>query len=167
MKRYYFDMDGVLATYPSKTENWWEVIGVFKFMIPQDKVLKAAKQLIAAGEEVYILSAYNADFPFAKDEKNYWLDKYLPEIDQAHRIFTVVGRKKTDYIPGGVQPTDILLDDYNKNLVAWEAAGGIGIKLLNGLNTRKTWKGTCVRSNVTIKEIFETLLNADTNIEVA
>ena len=108
-----------------------------------------------------------ADFPFAKDEKNYWLDKYLPEIDQAHRIFTVVGRKKTDYIPGGVQPTDILLDDYNKNLEAWEAAGGIGIKLLNGLNTRKTWKGTCVRSNVTIKEIFETLLNADTNIEVA
>ena len=157
--RYFSDMDGVLAVYPDKNEAWWEFPKIFRYMAQQEKVVKALKKMIANGEEVFIISAYNADFPDAVEGKNYWLDKYLPEIDKEHRIFTVVGKKKTDYVPGGVQPTDVLLDDYNGNLEAWVEAGGIGIKLLNGLNNKKTWEGACVRANGTIKEIVETLTN--------
>lgn len=159
--RYFIDMDGTLAVYPIEIENWWEIEGIFHTLEPQDNAIKAIKRLIKNGQEVYILSAYNADFPSAKEGKNFWLDKYLPEINDEHRIFTVVGTEKTDYVPGGVQSTDVLLDDYNKNLEAWAEAGGIGIKLLNGINNRKTWGGVSVRLNGTIKNIVDVLLNTE------
>ena len=167
--RYFIDMDGVLAVYPSKEKAWWEIKGIYELLAPQTQVIKAIKRMRERRNEVFILSAYNKDFANAKDEKNYWLDKYLPEIDEAHRIFTLVGQKKTDYVPNGVQPTDVLLDDYNKNLEAWAEAGGIGVKLLNGLNNRKTWSGVAVRANGTIKNIVDVLtsLAADMEEEVA
>ena len=42
-----------------------------------------------------------------------------------------------------IDKTCILLDDYTKNLVEWENAGGIGIKRLTTVsdNSRKLWKG--------------------------
>lgn len=163
--RYFVDMDGTLAVYPDKEEAWWEVPGIFKYLTPQDKVIKAVKRLIENGQEVYILSAYNANFPNTKAEKDHWLDKYLPEIDEVHRIYTVVGQKKTDYVPGGVKIDDVLLDDYNKNLEAWAAVGGTGIKLLNGLNNRNTWDGVSVRANGTIKEIVDVLLNIEKGLK--
>lgn len=163
--KYYLDMDGTLAVYPDMNEPWWEVVGIFKFLAPQEKVIKAIKRLIENGQDVYILSAYNANFPNTKAEKDYWLDKYLPEIDEAHRIYTLVGQKKTDYVPGGVKITDVLLDDYNKNLEAWAAVGGTGIKLLNGLNNRNTWSGISVRANGTIKEIVEVLTNVELGLD--
>ena len=159
--RYFVDMDGVLAVYPDKEKAWWEIKGIFELLTPQERVVKAIKKMVDRGEDVYVLSAYNKDFPHAKEEKNYWLDKHLPEIDQEHRIFTVVGQKKTDYVPGGLRATDVLLDDYNGNLEAWADAGGIGVKLLNGLNNRKTWGGVAVRANGTIKNIVEVLLNTE------
>lgn len=165
--KYYIDMDGTLAIYPDKNEPWWTVPGIFKFLAPQEKVIKAIKRLIAAGQEVFILSAYNKDFPNTKAEKDHWLDKYLPEIDKAHRIYTLVGQKKTDYIPDGVKITDVLLDDYNKNLEAWAAAGGTAIKLLNGLNNRSSWSGVSVRANGTIKEIVDVLQNVEATLEMA
>lgn len=159
--RYFIDIDGTLAVYPIEIDKWWEIEGIFKTLEPQDKAIKAVKRLISQGQEVYILSAYNGNFPFAKEEKIFWLDKYLPEVDADHRIFTLVGQKKTDYVPGGVQETDVLLDDYNGNLEAWAEAGGIGIKLLNGINNRKTWGGVSVRLNGTIKNIVDVLINTD------
>lgn len=163
--RFYIDMDGTLCVYPDKEAAWWEVDGIFKFLAPQEKVIKAIKRLVENGQDVYILSAYNRNFPNTKAEKDYWLDKYLPEIDETHRIYTLVGQKKTDYVPGGVKITDVLLDDYNKNLEAWAAAGGTGIKLLNGLNNRNTWSGVSVRANGTIKEIVEVLTNVEISLD--
>lgn len=159
--RYFVDMDGTLAVYPSKKEAWWEVKGIFKFLTPQDKVIKAVKRLIENGHEVFILSAYNPNFAFALDEKNHWLDEYLPEVNQEHRIYTKVGESKVAAVPGGLKATDVLLDDYNKNLETWHNAGGQGVKLLNGLNNRNTWSGTSVRSNGTIKEIVQVLTDIE------
>lgn len=155
--RYFVDMDGTLAVYPSTTEPWWEVPGIFKFLTPQEKVVKAIKRLIENGQEVFILSAYNKNFPDTKDEKDHWLNKYLPEIDADHRLYTLVGESKVAAVPGGIKATDVLLDDYNKNLETWANAGGIGIKLLNGLNTKSSWSGISVRANGTIKEIVTVL----------
>ena len=164
--RYFIDMDGTLAVYPIEIENWWEIEGIFKILTPQEKVIKAIKRLVANGQEVYILSAYNIKTPSAKDGKNYWLDQYLPEIDETHRIFTLFGQKKTDYVPGGVRPTDVLLDDYNENLEAWALAGGTGIKLLNGINSRKTWDGVSVRANGTIKELVRVLEEVHNDLDI-
>lgn len=163
--RIFFDMDGTLAVYPSTTEPWWEVKDIFKYLAPIATSIKAAKRLIEAGYEVYILSAYNANFPQTMRDKDYWLDKYLPEVDADHRIYTLVGQSKAEAVPGGIQSDDILIDDYNKNLETWADAGGIGVKLLNGLNNRKTWSGISVRANGTIKQIVDVLTSLATSIE--
>ncbi|MEE0929946.1 MAG: hypothetical protein UIM53_03015 [Acutalibacteraceae bacterium] len=162
--RYFIDMDGTLAVYPSVTERWWEVPNIFRYLAPQKKVIDAVKQLIKAGCEVYILSAYNAQYPESKACKDYWVDTYLPEIDSAHRIYSIVGTDKFSYVPGGIKPDDVLLDDYNGNLTKWKSAGGIGVKLLNGINNRKSWDGVSVRGYRTTKEIYEALVGLDKEI---
>lgn len=103
---------------------------------------------------------------YALKEKNDWLNKYLPSINQAHRIFIPCksGLDKKKYIPGGVKPTDYLLDDYTNNLVLWEPPAK-GVKLINGINdTRGTWKGHRVSSGqdkISIVKILHTLITEE------
>lgn len=141
--RLFVDMDGVLAVF--KPTNTLEVLyeeGYFKNLEPMPDMIQAVKEIIR-GEpeiEVYILSAHLSDSPYALDEKNQWLDRYLPEIPPGRRIFPACGEDKKAHIPGGVRGADCLLDDYTKNLSLWQPPGK-GIKLLNGINhTRGTWE---------------------------
>ena len=68
-------------------------------------------------------------------------------------------------MPEGLQPTDVLLDDYNNNLENWVEHGGIGIKLLNGINSKRSWDGVSVRAKGTIKGIVECLVEIDDILE--
>ena len=158
-KRYFIDIDGTLAVYISKEYAWWEIDGIFKYLTPQMNVLNAVKELIRMGEEVYIITAYHRNAPQVKGEKIYWLNKYLPEIDLSHQIYTFCGEDKTAYIPNGVKPTDILLDDFNRNLENWRDVGGTSIKLLNGLNSRNSWNGISTESTYATKDILYTLID--------
>lgn len=146
-QRIFVDMDGTLAEF--KPCRYLETLmekGYFARLRPLDHVVQAVQ--IHATEpyfEVYILSAYLADSPYALAEKQAWLDQYLPEIDHDHRIFCECGQDKALYIPGGMREGDCLLDDYTANLQKWEKAGGKGIKLINGINGRRgTWQGAKV-----------------------
>lgn len=147
-QRLFVDMDGTLAVFTpvDELEKLYEQ-GYFLNLKPIPNVVEAIKEIIRNNPEieVNILSAYLIDSPFALEEKNEWLDKYLPEIDKAHRIFTPCGCDKKDYIPGGVKETDFLLDDYTHNLKLWQPPAR-GIKLLNGINhTRGTWEYDRIR----------------------
>lgn len=108
---------------------------------PNENVLGAIKQLIAKNDiDVYILSAYLSDSHYALDEKNAWLDKYLPELPQEKRLFVPCGTDKSIVVPGHIKHDDYLLDDYTKNLSEWEPPAR-GIKLINGINhTNGTWQ---------------------------
>jgi hypothetical protein len=100
----------------------------------------------AASTEVFILSSVLFDSRYAKEEKNAWLDRYLPQLDREHRIFLPCGENKASYVPDGIRESDCLLDDYTKNLEDWSRAGGHGIKLLNGINhSRESWQGRQLR----------------------
>lgn len=158
--RYFIDMDGTLAKNPT-FEKWWEEPGVFEELPPIERVVKAIKRMIRHGAEVYILSAYNKEFPNTVDEKNIWLNKYLPEIDQSHRIFSIFGEDKVKYVPGGISTSDVLLDDLKANLDVWSANGGIAIQLINGLDTQDHWNGIAVSSKSTIKNIVAALNDLD------
>lgn len=58
----------------------------------------------------------------SKQDKIAWVRKYL---DKNIKINTVVGgAKKAKFVK---YPTDILIDDLERNITAWENAGGIGI----------------------------------------
>lgn len=142
-KRLLVDMDGTLAVFqPVDTLEKLYEEGYFLNLAPQQNVVDAVKEIVLKHPEieVFIMSAVLTDSKFALQEKNEWLDKYLPEIDSKHRIFPPCGEDKKEYVPEGIRDTDYLLDDYTKNLVLWQPPAK-GIKLLNGINhTNGTWQ---------------------------
>lgn len=146
--RLFVDMDGTLAKYqPVDTMEILFEEGYFRNLEPQQNVVDAVKKIIKEHPEiqVYIMSSVLSDSKYALQEKNEWLDKYLPEIDSEHRIFPPCGENKLDYVPNGIRSTDYLLDDYTNNLALWEPPAK-GIKILNGINhTNETWKGNMLR----------------------
>lgn len=138
-------MDGTLAEFKltDEIETLYEK-GYFAELKPQENVVGGIKAFITehSDVEVYVLSSVLSDSSYALSEKNEWLDKYIPEIDEAHRIFVPCGEDKAAYVTGGISGNDILLDDYSANLHAWENQGGFAIKLMNGINGNKgTWRG--------------------------
>lgn len=142
-QRLFVDMDGTLAVFKpvDEMETLYEQ-GYFLNLEPHENVLDAIKTIVANHPEieVNILSAYLTDSKYALQEKNAWLDRYLPEVDRDHRVFVPCGTDKKEGIREGVRKDDFLLDDYTKNLNEWQPPAR-GIKLLNGINhSRGTWE---------------------------
>lgn len=142
-QRLLVDLDGTAAKFtPVDTLEILYEKGYFRNLEPQMNVINAVKEIIRdhPEKEVYILSSVLSDSPYAEQEKNEWIDEYLPEIDSGHRIFPPCGKDKKDFVPGGIRQDDVLLDDYTNNLINWQPPAK-GIKVLNGINhTHGTWK---------------------------
>lgn len=138
-KRLFLDMDGTLARFHDVDKTFIEAMwqpGFYTGLKPFENIVKGVKAFMEEYPEVdvYVLSAYlDTEPPFVVSEKNKWLDEYLPEIPAERRIFTRAGENKADYI-GGIGENDYLLDDYNKNLFEFEAAGAHSIKFRNDVN---------------------------------
>ena len=143
MTRVFFDMDGVLAEY--KYVPYEEMLqkGYFAELAPQEAAIEAIKELAKDPQlEVYTLSAVIKENPYALLEKKTWLKEQLGDaVWNVRSIFPFCGTSKRDAVPGGIRPTDILIDDYNANLLDWENSA-VPIKFLNGINNRTgSWKG--------------------------
>ena len=136
-------MDGVLAEY--KYVPYEEMLrkGYFGSLMPQPEAVEALRMLAQDPQlEVYTLSAVIKENPYALAEKQEWLKEQLgASLKNVRSIFPLCGTRKTDAVPGGVRPTDILVDDYNANLLDWNTCA-VPIKYLNGINNRHgSWKG--------------------------
>lgn len=147
-QRLFIDMDGTLAVFTpvDELEKLYEQ-GYFLNQLPHKNVVAAVRNIITnyPDIEVNILSAYLTDSAHALKEKNEWLDRYLPEIDQKHRVFVPCGRDKKEAVRGGLRDNDFLLDDYTHNLNNWQPPAR-GIKLLNAINhTRGSWAHDRIR----------------------
>lgn len=140
-KRLLVDMDGTLARFHDQAmylERMYEK-NFFLDLVPFQNMVDAVRYIVQHHPEVevYIVSAkVIGEPPYCVDEKNAWLDRYLPEIDADHRIFTDIGHSKAEYMPGGVTRDDFLMDDYNKGLNMFLADGGSAIKVMNNINMR-------------------------------
>lgn len=161
MGRCFLDMDGTLAEWKTTTafEDLFEE-GYFKNLKSHDNLILAIKAaLVKTGVEGYINSHYLRESKYALREKNEWVDEKFPEIPRHNRIFSACGTNKTLFVPGGIKANDILIDDYTPNLLAWEAAGGTGIKFMNGINgTKGTWDGIRIDKKDTPEEIARTII---------
>lgn len=154
MARLFVDMDGTLARFHDEVQYLERMFekGFFLGLKPFEEAVKAVNELAKSGEEdceVFILSAaIDGEPPYCQDEKNQWLDRYCPSIDRDHRIFTKAGVPKMEYIPDGVSESDVLWDDYNKNLDEWQNAGGTAVKCHNNINHKgligALWQGELV-----------------------
>ena len=160
--RLLLDMDGTLAKF--KQVDTLEVLyeeGYFRNLEPMWNVINAVKEILHhhPEKEVYVMSSVLSDSKYALQEKNEWIDQYLPEIDRQHRIFPPCGDNKLEYVPGGIRRTDCLLDDYTHNLVLWEPPAK-GIKLLNGINhTHATWNGNMLRFDKNPSELAQNIVD--------
>ena len=140
-KRLFVDMDGTLARFHDQV-NYLERMfekDFFRTLEPFENMVSGLQLLIKHNPdiEVYVISAkVESDPNYCEEEKNQWLDIYLPQIDEDHRIFTEMGRSKADYIPGGLTKDDFLLDDYNRGLNLFLYGGGSVIKCHNNINQR-------------------------------
>ena len=143
MTRVFFDMDGVLAEYRYVPYADMLQKGYFRDLAPQEEAVKALKQLAEDPcLEVWTLSAVIEENPYALEEKKSWLREQLGDsVNNIRSVFPFCGTSKRDAVPGGIRPTDILIDDYNANLRDWETQA-VSIKFLNGINNRHgSWKG--------------------------
>lgn len=159
----FIDLDGTLAEWRAAanyedlfTENYFSSLGT------HEAVKEAVEILWKHGVEIYVLSAYLTESKFALREKNQWVTQHVPFIDAGHRLFVPQEISKPEYVAalvGNLTHGYVLLDDYSRNLHEWKAAGGTGIKLLNGVNgTKGTWLGAAVSRFCCAGELADSIL---------
>ena len=156
--RMFIDMDGTLAEFRvvDTMETLYEQ-GYFSQLLPHQQVVDGIKQFMKENPdtEVFILSSVLTDSPYAQEEKNAWLDRYLPEISAENRIFVPCGSTKNEFVPSGVRKNDVLLDDYSKNLHEWQ---GKALKLMNGINgTKGSFQGEKISAKMPAAEFAQSL----------
>lgn len=141
-KMLFIDMDGTIAEWKTgatleevRQPRYSFELGVNGNTIKAlDLIYKEAKKY--GSFDVYILSAVFFDTT-ALEDKNGWLDKFCPYIQQDHRLFVPCGENKAEFVMNKLQ-TQLsecyLLDDYSSNLKQWKEAGGHPIKMFNRIN---------------------------------
>ena len=146
----FFDMDGVLFEFDKNTsiEETFER-GFFLSRKTQEQMIATCKALMSQNVEVVVLSSVYENGYAAKEKK-----ESLENIGVvAKEIFVPYGQNKADFIQDDGECIYILIDDFSKNLISWEAQGSrfVGIKCLNGINgTNGTWferGGYCLSKN--------------------
>lgn len=154
--RIFVDMDGTLCGWRSGADmNELLRPGFFSEMECQVNVAEAVNLLAGADDvEVYILSAVLAESTTATAEKNAWLDENLIMVPVERRIFCHCGTPKSEAIEGGIRSTDILLDDYSRNLHEWANSEAHAVKVYNGINgSHGSWHGDAVVSTMSPMDI--------------
>lgn len=149
----YFDMDGVTARWEEASLEELFTEGFFLSRKPVVDVISAVEKLQQSGLcSVYILSSVVNEH--AEAEKREWNQKYMGFIPEERQIYVPYGSNKSDFLPQR-RDTDILVDDFSKNLHEWH---GVGVKLLNGINwTKGTWKGHVVNGTASADIIYQSL----------
>lgn len=172
--RIFVDMDGTIARFHDENlylERMFEK-GFFRDLKPFENAVSAIKELVKDNtSEIFILSATVNSCSL--EEKQEWLDRYLPEIDKEHRIFTSLNVPKSEAIGHRLTDKDILIDDYNKNLLEWQKAGGTSVKAKNNINHKglhgELWKGELIDITDTaesiVKHLTEIIVSREKGIE--
>lgn len=153
----YLDMDGFLAEYDyaiyMKKNPAWNDVGshVFRDVKRDEFVYMVVNRLADVMQnDLYILTSVcglNAEIRNEQimDKMN-WTAKYYPQLNLCNFIACESDKRNVISKIKGFRLTksDILIDDYKKNLFAWTEAGGTAIKYLNGINSVGCWPGTII-----------------------
>ena len=149
-------MDNTLAIFSRKgkenksLESMFEQ-GFFLNLEIMENVSATLEKLAKKGYSVNILSAcINSEH--CKKEKIEWIRQYLPFIPASNIYLCDVGVNKAEFI--GDVKNSLLVDDYWKNLVDWEKAGGIPIKKRS--SSKNGWKWI-IRDHSDIWKILQEL----------
>lgn len=165
-------MDGFIVTYDKNAYVGDEPAYLiknkhyFRNLPPDRKALEFVDKLYRkcryTGDEIFILTsiAINGDiFNEHFHDKITWLHEWLPYIDIDHILISVTSKRNAvEYINNHtLTENDILIDDYNKNLLDWKNAGGTSIKYCNGINNPDSFSGLKLYRSDSIQTMFDTL----------
>lgn len=141
-RRLFIDMDGTLYRFHDKILDDEGHVQIEKMydqdfflnLDPFHNMVSAVNFMHEAdfGLEIFILSS--ADTEDIVRQKNDCIDRDFPWLDGEHRLYPKTWENKSMVIPDGIHSSDILIDDYNKNLQNWENEKGIAIKFINNIN---------------------------------
>lgn len=145
MKKIFLDMDGTLARFNVRNalERFENERGFFANLLAY-KGIENINEMVKNGN-VYIISA--SPNIYADIDKKTWLKKYIPDLKNENILLCRNGQNKAKFIENKLEiridKNCFLLDDYTKNLIEWEQAGGTGIKRITKVsdNSTKKWKG--------------------------
>lgn len=179
MLNYYIDQDGVLNIYERcaylgdnpkwlipntnyfrKVEPNKKIIQVFK-RLNDEMVYKKSnpKEYPLHVDNLYVLTTLrsNSDIFFEHLEgKKLWMKDHCPNFDlqKGFKIAFDSKSKTAEAIKGSkLTLKDVLIDDFNPNLIDWRDAGGLAIKYLNGINSRLSFDGLHIEENMDIDKI--------------
>ena len=129
-------MDGVLAVWNDKaSEEETHEEGYFISRTPDASAVAFTKKLSKRADVAILSSVYEDDH--SAKEKALWLE--ANGLGDIERIFVPYGKDKFEYVKRERgRKLFVLIDDYSKNLIAWEQADpdNISIKYMNGINDR-------------------------------
>ena len=148
MKKIFLDLDGTLVRFNVRNalKRFETEKGFFANLLAY-KGIELINEMAKAGN-VYIISASPNEQ--ADNDKMIWIEKYLNNVPMENRLICRCGDNKAEYLKSkGLQidKNSYLLDDYTKNLIEWESAGGVGIKRLTKVadNSAGKWQGLAIR----------------------
>lgn len=173
----YLDMDGFLAKYDYgiylQTNPAWNEVGSHVFRnVKIDmfayNIVKGLSDVM--GGDLYVLTSVCGMNAGIRNEqimdKMLWLSANYPQINLCNFIACDSDKRNTISKIKGFRLTksDILIDDYKKNLFAWNEAGGTGIKYLNGINSVGCWPGPVVERPDPTKSVSDNVDDAVNSI---
>lgn len=158
MKKIFLDLDGTLAKFnvPNALQRFTNELDFFKNLKPYKNIGEIDRLAIA--RNIYIISAspnVRCDI-----DKMLWIQEYLPSLPLQNIIICRVGDNKAEIIKRklgiDINKDTYLLDDYTKNLVEWETAGGVGIKRITKVadNSTKKWQGLQLKDLCKLTELI-------------
>lgn len=179
MKNFWIDMDGVLAVYDlagylGNNPAYLDVNAhYYRKREPDERAIQMAKLLNEAfPENVFVLTSVSGmglAYIRQVEDKADWLTEYCPFLDLS-RQFVPTASGKRDIVNAIYRPADlrftrgdVLIDDYNKNLDAWNEAGGTAVKYCNGINTpnraepKSSFSGIHITQDMTPEDILRLL----------
>ena len=142
MRKILFDMDGTLAVWQNVSLETVTKRGYFASLEPMENVCTLLKGLVSLGYEVGILSSVFQDGHSSVDKIKWLMRCFGGVIDIDNVFFVPYGERKSDYIKANAPEwmSAMLIDDFSENLREWENAGGLAVKLYNGINgNHGTW----------------------------
>lgn len=169
------DMDGVVAVYDvngfrgNNPPFLRPKQHYFRNCIPDEKMIKALKLL----HDIYhinikIISNVATELKQEHiSDKEKWLRKYMSFIDTTQDYYGIV-IPKSQYVEKITNrklcKTDILISDFNQDLLPWTQNGGTGIKYANGINNPHSYDGLHIPETYTTTQIVNHLIDIINNL---
>lgn len=170
------DQDGVIAVYelhayrPSPTNPnpvFFQPNAHYYQNVKPDKKIIEAYRICNSLVPLYVLTNITHDTLLQEEHKTdkiKWTKQHMNFLDLEEQYYPIQIPKHEfamQKLHRPLQKTDVLISDYNKDLIPWVNAGGTAVKYLNGINSKESYNGPHIPqewSTDNIVDYIQTLL---------